>query len=98
MIFESCSACKPFSVSKKESQPLFQVANNSFLVLMVSSNSESLLRHYFSPSEMRKSVQRESIFPERCFTIVAILFVSPFIETKSCSGFSWSIAFYTNTL
>jgi len=38
------------------------------------SNSESRLRSGFSPSEVRKSVQRERMLPAMCFTMTAMEF------------------------
>ena len=55
-----------FNALNKQSHPFCQYMSKSSLVLIFSSNSLSRLRHSFSPSVVRKSVQRDSIFPARC--------------------------------
>ncbi len=48
---------------KRQRQPSSQRSSSSARVVLTSSNSESRSRFGFSPSELRKSVQRESRVP-----------------------------------
>src|SRR5215208_2415163 len=50
------------------------------------------MRSGFSPSEVRKSVQRESMLPAMCFMTTATLFPSSSRVTKTSSSFNWAMA------
>src|SRR5688572_31291626 len=44
----------------------------------------------FLPSEVKKSVQRESMFPQRCFTMVAMLLLSSLYCQNKWSSCNWA--------
>ena len=56
------------------------------------SNSLSRLRSGFSPSAVRKSVQRDRMLPATCFMMSAMLLASASIVAKSCSSVICAIA------
>ena len=57
---------------KTQAQPFSHSASNCLRVAGGSTNSLSRLRFGFSPSVVRKSVQRERMLPAMCFTMIAI--------------------------
>ena len=68
------------------------LASSAARVAGGSTNSLSRLRFGFSPSVVRKSVQRERMLPAMCFTMIAIELASLSRTAKSCSSVTCSIA------
>src|SRR5579871_1170228 len=73
-------------------QPSSHTSSSALRVVGGSTNSLSRSRFGFSPSTVRKSVQRDRIFPDMCFTMIAIEFASSSSTAKSCSSATCSIA------
>src|SRR6185312_92288 len=76
MVFCRSLVVKGANASDKHFQPAFHLPNNSSLVTKSFWNSESRSRQGFSPSVVRKSVNRESILPDKCFTMDPMLLLS----------------------
>src|SRR5215510_631267 len=81
-------------VSNSVDQPRSQAASRLALVsCSLMTNSASRFRSGFSPSEVRKSRQREERLPATCLIMAAILLEnSPGLRKKSLSACTWANA------
>jgi len=91
-----CSASKSarsvVSNARTEVSPAFPHLHQFHSGFGGASNSRSRLRSGFSPSLVRKSVQRERMFPAMCFTMTAIEFGFGVEIVNSASSGHWAIA------
>src|ERR1035441_593507 len=75
-----------------QTQPACQSAISASRVAGGSSNSVSRWRSGFSPSVVRKPVQRERMLPVMCLTMMAIELASGSSAAKSCSSATCAMA------
>jgi hypothetical protein len=75
MVFSRSSGFKLRSDLSKQAQPRSHNSKSSARLPKESTNSSSRFRHGFSPSVVRKSIQREVKFPATCFIMTAMEFV-----------------------
>src|ERR1700677_2518815 len=80
------------SAVKTQFQPPSQSCINSLRVVGASTNSLSRSRSGFSPSLVRKFVQRDRMLPAICLTMMAIEFDSGSSGAKSCSSVTCAMA------